>query len=526
MKRLLFIFILVFAWATGAAAQQKLFGIQTQIPDPRAKFQGVATEHLIFIPQSSYPTLDNECDVGTLFVHTTDNLQSCVDAGNGLNQGQWLSLGDFWDYENSTNTLYPFMANVNPDFKLGIGTTNARFLLDVDGQAANFDGFLATGKGLDAGSQIATTGAGTRLFWYPRRVAFRAGSVDGAQWDDTIANPNIGDYSVAFGRNTTASGDYSVAAGRNNTASGLYSTVWGFNNDNPGDYSLMFGQNNLISDDAGPSASGGDYSLIGGLNMNLDIDNAADVANNNIFLWGHSPTALPTPIDDSDVFIIYSGRVRLNSGREPYPALSTAPTVSNLEILADSTDELPDIAFIGNDALSTTLGRVGFFKNNSCAGACPDSVAKIKAEANLNKDISIEVGAAGAVDRLRFSLDSNGNAAIRSRKGLTGTYDYFITAPKNLRTIRGYVFANGTVDAGRGDPNEFTVNHVISTGIYTIDFTDFISRPTVSVIGRHNSSNIIVNISSIAADQMTVNLSSYPGAATDSDFMFEVTGEK
>src|SRR5438034_1881309 len=39
------------------------------------------------------------------------------------------------------------------------------------------------------------------ILWYPRRAAFRAGSVAGTQWDDA----NVGDYSVALGQNTIAS---------------------------------------------------------------------------------------------------------------------------------------------------------------------------------------------------------------------------------------------------------------------------------------------------------------------------------
>jgi hypothetical protein len=70
---------------------------------------------------------------------------------------------------------------------------------------------------------FSLTGAGTRMFWYPGKAAFRAGLVTGTQWNDA----NIGAYSVAFGYSTTASGTYSMAIGNSSIASGSYSVSMG-----------------------------------------------------------------------------------------------------------------------------------------------------------------------------------------------------------------------------------------------------------------------------------------------------------
>ncbi len=59
-------------------------------------------------------------------------------------------------------------------------------------------------------------GPGIRMMWIPEHHAFRAGQVLGSQWDDA----NIGENSVAMGRNTIASGDNSVALGFNAQATG------------------------------------------------------------------------------------------------------------------------------------------------------------------------------------------------------------------------------------------------------------------------------------------------------------------
>jgi trimeric autotransporter adhesin len=90
-----------------------------------------------------------------------------------------------------------------------------RFVVDSAG------GLVARGT-LDRGI-IPASGVGTRLMWYPRRGAFRAGFVDGIQWDDG----SIGPYSVGTGYNTVANGWYSTAMGLSTIASGQYSTAVG-----------------------------------------------------------------------------------------------------------------------------------------------------------------------------------------------------------------------------------------------------------------------------------------------------------
>jgi trimeric autotransporter adhesin len=83
------------------------------------------------------------------------------------------------------------------------------------------DGLLVTGT--YGSGTIPATGAGTRMMFYPKKSAFRAGYVDGTQWDDA----NIGHYSTAMGYGTTASGDLSTAMGYGTTVSGDVSTAMG-----------------------------------------------------------------------------------------------------------------------------------------------------------------------------------------------------------------------------------------------------------------------------------------------------------
>jgi len=101
------------------------------------------------------------------------------------------------------------------------------------------DGLLVTGY-LNSGDTIDTevTGAGVRMFFNPNTGSFRAGEVNGAQWN----HANLGDRSVAFGNNNTASGNSATALGANNVSSGNRSLTIG-------DDGLASGQNSVAMGD-------------------------------------------------------------------------------------------------------------------------------------------------------------------------------------------------------------------------------------------------------------------------------------
>ncbi len=106
------------------------------------------------------------------------------------------------------------------------------------------NGIVATGtfgNGADA-----PTGLGTRMVWYPRRSAFRAGTLEGSgggtgtEWNDA----NVGQYSVALGRNTRASGIHSFAMGSNSVATGDAAVAMGGSNSASGQGSIALGGQN------------------------------------------------------------------------------------------------------------------------------------------------------------------------------------------------------------------------------------------------------------------------------------------
>jgi len=125
-----------------------------------------------------------------------------------------------------------------------------------------------------------------RLFWDDSKAAFRAGSVDAAQWNDV----NRGLYSFAAGQNNTASAVNAVAFGENNLNQASGSVVFGRDNiiRSSGSYSATIGFGNYVSGAqaiaVGRSTEAtGHYSFAGG--------NASDATGEGSFGYGFQNTA-------------------------------------------------------------------------------------------------------------------------------------------------------------------------------------------------------------------------------------------
>ena len=136
---------------------------------------------------------------------------------------------------------------------VGIGTTSPEFKLSLDD-----DGSILAEGTYGSGTTLSTSGSGARLIWYPRKAAFRAGYVDGTQWDDA----NIGSGSIAMGAATTANGLMSTALGRYTTASGVASTAMGSYSTASGDNSTALGY--YLKAESYGSMAIGRYNVSGG----------------------------------------------------------------------------------------------------------------------------------------------------------------------------------------------------------------------------------------------------------------------
>ncbi len=137
------------------------------------------------------------------------------------------------------------------------GTTSPRYaVLDHHNTFTSNDGIIVRGTGPDpeTGQPFPGTttvalgvGPGTRMQFIPGYSAFRAGSVDGQQWDQA----KLGVFSTAFGYNTVASGPLSFASGMEAEAAGVMAIAMGYAVKAGGDLSIAMGHSAVASGSGG-----------------------------------------------------------------------------------------------------------------------------------------------------------------------------------------------------------------------------------------------------------------------------------
>ena len=150
-----------------------------------------------------------------------------------------ISSGTLGDARLSANVAFRNQANTftgDQTITGNLSQSGAAMLLNLT------NGFAVSGT-VNSGS-IPATGAGVRMMFYSSKAAFRAGSVNGTQWD----NANVGYYSFAAGYNTMAL-NYSTATGAGTKATGVWSTAMGSDTTASGTYSTALGNNTTASGD-------------------------------------------------------------------------------------------------------------------------------------------------------------------------------------------------------------------------------------------------------------------------------------
>jgi hypothetical protein len=178
------------------------------------------------------------------------------------------------------------------------------FRVNVDAGAT----FGGTYDGDGSGTGVPAEGAGTRMMWYPRKGAFRAGGIAGTQWDAA----NIGDYSVAigqdvrasasnavaFGLRSTAAQQSSFAVGEDNTASGAASVAMGYHaHTNARQGSFVFSDRSSVDTLRAGVNHSANWRVSGGfriftssnLSTGVTIQSGASVSN-----WGQSNAVIST----------------------------------------------------------------------------------------------------------------------------------------------------------------------------------------------------------------------------------------
>jgi len=192
------------------------------------------------------------CDTATYALNTGNAYTYWNLTGNAGTSATTNFVGttDNADVVMKTNNLERM--RITAAGKIGIGTASPLATVHIVGN----DGVLATGT-FGSGA-TAPSGVGTRLLWYPKKAAFRAGGVISNQWDDNkIGNYSFaasysttasGNYSTAFGKSCTSSGANSISAGDVSVASGTSSVAMGSVCQAQGAYSVALGRSALATD--------------------------------------------------------------------------------------------------------------------------------------------------------------------------------------------------------------------------------------------------------------------------------------
>jgi hypothetical protein len=217
------------------------------------------------------------------------------------------------------------------------GTSPVAFQMDSYGNLSSLGTF---GIGT-----FSLTGAGTRMFWYSGKAAFRGGHLDNRDahyWDDS----NIGDYSFAFGQDVEATGLASVALGGGGATGSESVTMFG---EAEGDHSVALegGESDGVSSVAiGYAFAEGDYSFAEGV-YTFAYGASSIAYGDDVSAIGNSSTAFgfSTLATSYNSFVIGENNV---GGGNPTSWVTTDPLFE-----------------IGNGTESTTSDALVVYKNGN-----------------------------------------------------------------------------------------------------------------------------------------------------------------
>ncbi|MGE5354677.1 MAG: tail fiber domain-containing protein [Deltaproteobacteria bacterium] len=447
-------------------------GIGTEIPNEKLEVAGnihvSGADRTIFNRSNNYLAFGTNnterariTNVGNVGIGLTVPNEKLEVAGN-----IHVSGADRTIYNRSNNYL-AFGTNNTERIRItntgnvGIGTTpNANALLHINGIGTSEGNVLFAGSYKTTPGEPATTGAGTRLMWYPDKAAFRAGNVSGTQWNKA----NIGIYSVALGQDPTAKGANSIALGQGMFAEGANSVAIGQNSSAYAANSIAIGElitanginsvglgrdnwlNGLNATALGASNSAnGDYSTVmGNLNgasgknsLATGLSNDAPSFVESVFgayATSYTPTSSIAWDTDDRLFVIGNGTSTTNR--------KNAMTVlknGNIGIGTDSPAELVHLRNNSGDAgiriQSTNVSDIGFYSSSGYVAAVGINVSQGHLYLYNGGNVSVKNGRLGIgnIDPGQKLDITAGNGRVES--GYSWLTNSDIRYKKNITTL-------------------------------------------------------------------------------------------
>lgn len=441
---MLYRFLLLFILFIPGISRAEGVSLTSNYPSPAGYFS-----ELRLYPQA----LNNysSCKLGTIFSNRDSRGAAFICRQEN---GQPVPFGDVWQEQN--NSIFPVTADIN-QLRVSIGSSVplSKLTLEDDGSLLS-QGVIGQDTLLPASGQ----GAGTRLLWYQRKSALRAGRVTGSQWDDV----NIGDHTIAFGFNNAARTQYSaVLGGENNsvnTGSGQRTAM------------ILGGKNNIITPFISSQPS---YSVIAGGESNTVHGAYTFAAGTNNMAGGISTTnsqrmtiaGRSNRVDGTDSII---------SGGENNYNIGTASTINggyqntifhqqcdNCTVTGGRQNAVTQSFTLDMHANNVTGGKLNQIQNTA---PVPMGISSINGGvANMIYNASGSVISGGAFNRIGFtsmasltnSISGGYNNRIEgSRNSILGGMNNYIAT--GVGTGEGYSTIAG------GNTNTVSSNYVTLLG--------------------------------------------------------------
>ncbi|MFN3827129.1 MAG: tail fiber domain-containing protein [Micavibrio sp.] len=304
----------------------------------------------------------------------------------------------------------------------GSFTANSNFVYSSQGA------FMVSGTHTGTAT-LPVEGAGTRMFFDPSSSAFRAGTVDDAQWNFSSS----GNYSFATGYNTVASGEGSVALGMWADASGGRDVAIGDSVQSSGYASVAMGA--FTQATSNTAIAIGNFS-----NATADFSIALGASNN---ASGQSSVAIGTGLESTGESSLTLGQQVLASGDRAFGFGMGTPSATKPEVAGDQSLGI----FMGDqDALvMSAANTMGLFGGAMVIDPNVPST-------NLSADTAFEVEGTMKMAYGGESCDANREGAIHYNSSdnnfyvckTSGAWDVLATGTPNAAAPdRGIQFNSG-----------------------------------------------------------------------------------
>ncbi|WP_420572842.1 hypothetical protein [Kordia sp.] len=308
----------------------------------------------------------------------------------------------------------------------------------------------------------------SRMFFDKSKVAFRAGAVDGVQWN----NSNRGLYSFAAGRNNTANGLAATAFGTNNQVAGSSALALGSQNTVNGSNSLVAGFGNISSNQINAQTVLGKWNEVE-TDALLIIGNGADdatrknvlsvksdgniIANDLDVIEITQPNALATKAYvDANAGTISTGLEQLDEGNG-----------NGWRLIGQDSNNFGNIGLNAVDLStatfpSTTYGATGSyaFSAGIVTTASGFGATALGNGSSATADNAFAAGGAST---------ASGESSVALGRGTIASGDYSFAVGENSQATDEYAnaFGNNSVASGF---SSFAVGGSTASGTYSVAF--------------------------------------------------------